>query len=390
MRRHGAQASRVPLRSARSSGDEPAHPAPAHTRAPVCRLHRHRKAGPVKKPLRTTAGLIAAVLVSGLLATQAVGSTDSLPAASAAVPDCRPITPTPTPSPTPTPTGTPTATPTATPSTPPTPTPPKTPDNYTPRNGTLTYNNPIGSRTSQLANTTMLRPGDQQHPDLREDPARHVELPRRQDLVGGPRRRAARRHRPGDHGRRQRRPGGHRAVQPPLDPDARLPRGVQRHQVRQVPAQLGPHLRRRLPLRRRCRALEVLHVLQGRLGPERRVLRLAQPDLHGVGQPVERPLHRGRRRLLRLHEPHLHRVRRPGAHRQPLPPGQLRQPDHGRLRLPGRRPRPGRRPDDDRAAPRDVHRAPAAWASATAPRSGSAWRPCSTSAVRTSPPSWRA
>ncbi len=111
----------------------------------------------MKKPLRSTAGILAAVLVSGLLATGAITSTDALPAATAAPPtDCRPVAPPPpTPTPTPVPSGSPTPAPSPT-TPPPAPTPPTTPDNYTPRNGTLTYNNPIGSRTSQLANTSML------------------------------------------------------------------------------------------------------------------------------------------------------------------------------------------------------------------------------------------
>ncbi|MCW2868623.1 MAG: hypothetical protein JWR20_2811 [Marmoricola sp.] len=113
----------------------------------------------MKKPQRSTAGLLAAVLVSGVVATQAFTSAGASPvrAAAATVADCRPVTPptaTPTPTPTPTATVTPGPTDPTTPSTPvptttppvPTPTdpgPPTTPDNYTPVDGNVSINNPL-------------------------------------------------------------------------------------------------------------------------------------------------------------------------------------------------------------------------------------------------------
>lgn len=102
------------------------------------------RSGHVKKPLRTTAGVLAAVLVSGLLATTAVTSADAAPGVASYTPpvDCRQVKPPTVPSPSPT----------ATPTTPPTPTPvPSPPDSFTPSDGALTWNNPLGSNAAKRA-----------------------------------------------------------------------------------------------------------------------------------------------------------------------------------------------------------------------------------------------
>ncbi|ROR92414.1 phospholipase D-like domain-containing protein [Nocardioides aurantiacus] len=103
----------------------------------------------MKKPLRSTAGVLAAVLVSGLLATQALTSADAAAPVTIDPPvDCRQKAPKP-PSPTPSPTGTPSPTPSPT-TPPPAPTPaPAPPDTFTPADGALTWNNPLGNNAAK-------------------------------------------------------------------------------------------------------------------------------------------------------------------------------------------------------------------------------------------------
>ena len=171
--------------------------------------------------------------------------------------------------------------------------------------------------------------GDQPLVQGLEDPDRELELRQLPVRRGAHGRSQAGCQRPAHHvpPALQRAGAGRRRPQPPEEPQ----------RVRQRLAPRGPeeqahHLRPLVPGPRRCHALEVLRVQQGRPEQAHRHEQLGQPDGRLAQRAVERPLHRGRQqdRLPRVHE----RLQADGARH----PGRLRRLHRRqgvRLLLPG-------------------------------------------------------